>query len=64
MDRNLKTALFTGVFVALINILTEYLLTSASTWVTTTISVLAIAIGWSIGRKLFSPKKETGQTTT
>lgn len=63
MDNNLKTALFTGVFVALINILVEVFLPIESKLMTTSISVFAIALGWSIGRKLYSREKPQ-QTTT
>ncbi|MHA6260698.1 hypothetical protein ACXYMX_12505 [Sporosarcina sp. CAU 1771] len=55
---NIKIALFTGIFLGVVNFIFESLIPNTSVFVSIGISVLAVLIGWWIGSKLFSVKKE------
>lgn len=53
---NIRVALFTGIFLGIVNFIFEYLIPDANLFTSIVISVVGVLVGWLIGSKLFPGK--------
>ena len=56
MKENIKVALFTGLFVVIATLLSEFVIPNSSSLTTPIIAALSVLIVWPLAKKLFSNK--------